>query len=304
VKVALTGGTGFVGSRVARALAARGDRVVVVTRAPERHAGGHAGGRAAESGIEYAGWDLSLDDCDAVVHLAGEPLIGKRWSPVQKGVIRASRIDSTRKLVAKLAECKACSVPRAFVCASAIGYYGDRGDELLPEDAAPGSGFVSEVCVAWEAEAARAAEHGARVVSLRFGVVLGRNGGALARMLLPFRLGLGGPIGNGRQYMSWVHVDDVAGLVLHALDHHGVRGALNATAPGVVQNAEFSRALGRALHRPAVLPAPAFGLRLLIGEAAEILTASQRCVPERTLASGFAFRYPELDGALAAILAR
>ena len=296
MRVLVTGGTGFVGARVAEALAERGDSVRVVTRS--------AAARPARDGIEYGDWNLDVGSHDGIVHLAGEPILRKRWSPVQRAVIRSSRVDSTRKLVAALAEAGACGVPRTLVCASAIGYYGDRGDELLPETAAPGDDFLAEVCVAWEAEAARARQHGARVVSLRIGVVLGRRGGALAKLLPPFRLGLGGPIGSGRQYMSWVHREDLVGLVLHALDHPELQGPVNATAPGVVTNAEFASALGRALHRPAVLPTPAFGLRLLLGEASSVLTASQRCVPARALASGYAFRHPELDGALAALFPR
>jgi uncharacterized protein (TIGR01777 family) len=296
--VLVTGGTGFVGARVAEALAERGDSVRVVTRSPA------AGPSPSQGDIEYVDWNLDLGSYDGIVHLAGEPILGARWNPVQRAVIRSSRVDSTRKLVAALAEAPACDAPRTLVCASAIGYYGDRGDELCPETAAPGDDFLAEVCVAWEAEAARARQHGARVVSLRIGVVLGPRGGALAKMLPPFRLGLGGPLGSGRQNMSWVHREDLVGLVLHALDHPELQGPVNATAPGVVTNAEFARALGRALHRPAVLPAPAFGLRLLLGEASLVLLASQRCVPERALASGYDFRHPELDGALAALFPR
>jgi len=296
VKVLVTGGTGFVGTRLVRALAERGAAVTVVTRSP--------GGQPPRAGVEYTDWNLDLAPYEAVVHLAGEPLLGKRWGPVQKGVIRASRVDGTRKLVAAMAACKACSAPRTFLCASAVGFYGDRGEERLPESAPRGQGFVSDVCVAWEDEAAKAAQHGARVVSLRIGVVLGPEGGALKQMLPPFRLGLGGPIGSGRQYMSWIHAADLTGLALHALEHPTLSGPVNATAPGAVTNREFSRALGRALRRPALLPAPPFALRLALGEAVEVLTGSQRCVPERAVQSGFAFRHPDLDGALADLLPR
>lgn len=296
MKVLVTGGTGFVGSRLVDALLARGDEVTIVTRSPE--------GKPTRPGLDYTDWKLDLDPYDGVVHLAGEPLFGKRWSPVQKAVIKASRVDSTRKIVAALAECKACPQPRAFVCASAIGIYGDRGDEPLPESASAGDDFLADVCIAWEEEAAKAREHGARVTSVRIGVVLGPEGGALKLMLPPFKLGVGGPVGSGKQYMSWIHVDDLVGLILHALDDSKVAGAVNGTAPEAVTNKEFTKTLGRTLNRPAFLPAPPLAMKLVLGEAAGILVASQRCVPERTRELGYTFSHPELAGALADLLGK
>jgi uncharacterized protein (TIGR01777 family) len=193
--------------------------------------------------------------------------------------------------------------PEALICASAVGFYGSRGDEVLTETSAPGVGFLPEVCQEWEAAARRAADFGLRVVILRFGVVLGP-GGALQKMLLPFRLGLGGPLGSGRQWMPWVHVDDVVGLIQFALSQPNLHGVLNATAPNPVQNADFSRSLGRALHRPAILPVPAVVLRLFYGEMAEMLLASQRALPERALACGYRFRYEDSDAALREVLSR
>ena len=294
MNVLLTGGTGFVGGRVLEALRARGDRVTVVTRSPQ--------GRPSLEGVEYAAWLPDLAPFDAVVHLAGENIFAGRWSPVQKGVIRASRIDSTRKIVAALSEAKACSAPKTFVCASAIGIYGDRGDEPLPETASHGSDFLAQVCVEWEREAQLAREHGARVVNLRIGIVLGPDGGMLQRLLPPFKLCAGGPIGRGRQRMSWIHVGDLARLILFALDTPELEGPVNATAPGVATNTELTRALGRALHRPAFLPLPPIALRIALGEVAEVITGSQRCLPERALAAGFSFEHPEVGAALSDLL--
>jgi hypothetical protein len=294
--VLLTGGTGFVGSKVLEHLLARGDTVTVVSRNPT--------GRSARERLDHAPWLPELAPYDAIVHLAGESIFGQRWSPVQKGVLRASRIDSTRRIVAALKETVACGVPKVFVCASAIGYFGDRGDEVLAEDAAAGDDFLAGLCVEWEREAQHARTHGARVVNVRIGVVLGEGGGALAQMLLPFKLGLGGRIGNGRQYMSWVHADDLARLILFALDNEALEGPVNANAPAATTNTEFTKALGRALHRPTVLPIPPFALRLRFGEVADVLTTGQRGVPAKAQSAGFEFRFPEIDGALQEILAR
>jgi uncharacterized protein (TIGR01777 family) len=276
------------------ALCERGDEVTVVTRRPE--------GRPPLEGVEYAKWLPELGPFDAIVHLAGENIFAGRWNPVQKGIVRASRIDSTRKIVAALRETAACGVPKTFVCASAVGIYGDRGDELLTESSSPGSDFLAEVCVEWEREAQLAREHGARVVNIRIGIVLGPEGGMLEQLLLPFKLCVGGPIGRGRQQMSWIHVGDLARLILFALDTPELEGPVNATAPEVATNAEFTRALARALHRPAFLPIPPFALRVAFGEVAEVMTGSQRCVPERALSAGFTFEHPEIGAALRDLL--
>lgn len=301
MKVLVTGGSGFIGRALCGALAARGDAIVAPLRRP-----GSAGQLPA--GVERIQWDASaapppraFDGVDAIVHLAGES-VAQRWTAAHKRRIRDSRVDGTRRLVDALAALE--PRPGVLVAASAIGVYGDRGDEIVTEESAPGRDFLAEVCVAWEGAARRAEALGLRVALLRIGVVLGPGGGALARMLPPFKLGLGGPVGSGRQWMSWVHRDDVVGLVLHTLDQPAATGALNATAPKPVRNREFTRALGTVLRRPTLLPLPAFALRFAFGEMAALLLGGQRVLPARTQASGYAFRFPALDPALRQILAR
>ncbi len=292
-RVMLTGGTGFIGTRLVNGLVAAGHTVSIVTRSPENY-------RSAGSGVEYAGWLPDVERHHAIVHLAGEPLIGRRWTAGVKRAIRESRVDSTRRLVEALRQAK--RRPAVLVCGSAIGFYGDRGDETLTESSSVGDDFLAEVCQAWEAEALAAEELGVRVVRVRTGVVLGGSGGALQQMLLPFRLGLGGKIGSGAQWFSWVHLKDMVGLLLRAVDDPNLRGAFNGTAPNPVTNKEFTATLGRVLHRPTILPLPPFVLRLRFGEAAEVLTASQRCLPEAALKAGYAFHFPTLEGALRDIL--
>jgi uncharacterized protein (TIGR01777 family) len=239
----------------------------------------------------------------SVVHLAGEGIAAGRWTPDRKACIAASRVGGTRLLCERLAALR--SPPRVLVCASAVGYYGDRGEEELDEDSGPGKGFLAEVCAEWEAAAQPAHDAGIRVVSLRLGVVLAPDGGALAKMLPPFRLGLGGLIGSGRQWMSWISRGDAIALMLFAMAEGGVSGPLNAVSPDPVRQRDFARILGRALRRPSCVPAPAAALRLLFGEMAdEALLASQRALPKRALAAGFAFRHPELQPFLAASLGR
>lgn len=291
----VTGGTGFVGRRVVDRLVARGDQVTVVSRDPAR---------ARRPGISARGWLPELDGYDAVVHLQGEPIFGRRWNEEVRAEIRRSRVDATRELVDTLGNVRADRRPKVLVCASAVGYYGDRGDEMLTETSGPGRDFMADVCVGWEHEAARAATLGVRVVSLRTGVVLGLGGGALAQMLLPFKLGVGGPIGSGKQYFSWIHLDDLAAMIVWAATNDDVRGPINAVAPGIVTNKAFSRALGRALHRPALLPVPPFALRIVFGEVAEVLTASQRCVPEQAQRLGFTYVHPLIDEALQDVVGR
>jgi uncharacterized protein (TIGR01777 family) len=237
---------------------------------------------------------------DAVIHLSGENVAG-RWSEAKKKRIRDSRVVSTQNLAWALGEAQVR--PAAFVCASAVGYYGDRGDETLTEQSGPGEGFLAEVCREWEAAAARVSEAGIRVVNLRIGIVLSPDGGALKQMLLPFRLGLGGRIGSGRQWWSWIHVADLVGAVEHALQSDALRGAVNLTAPTPVTNRDFTKALAEALHRPAVLPIPAFAARLAFGELAdEGLLASARVAPKNLIQSGFVFQFPELRPALKSLM--
>ncbi len=237
-----------------------------------------------------------LDGHDAAVHLAGEPIVG-RWTPAKKARILSSRSGGTRLLSCTLARLK--QPPNVLVSASAVGFYGDRGDETLTEEAAPGSGFLPQVVRAWEAATEPAQAAGIRVVHLRFGIVLSPTGGALPRMLLPFRLGLGGSVGSGRQFISWVALDDAVRAVTHAIEAAGLAGPVNVTSPHPVTNADFARTLGRVLRRPALCRVPACVIRLMLGEMGrELLLSSARAVPARLLASGFSFRHPDLEGAL------
>lgn len=234
----------------------------------------------------------------AVVHLAGESIASGRWTEARKRSMRDSRVLGTRTLASWLQG--RTQRPEVFVSASAVGYYGDRGDEILDEDAGPGKGFLADLTAAWEEETKAIEALGVRVVRVRIGVVLSKEGGALEKMRLPFKLGAGGPIGSGRQWFPWVHLDDVVGILRWAIRTPSARGAYNAVAPGVVRQADFARALGRALHRPAVLPTPGFALRLAFGEMAdEALLSSTRAVPRRLQEAGYTFRWPELEAALA-----
>ena len=300
MKALVTGGTGFVGPRLLRLL----DQPVVVSRNPERarRSVGHLAGRIIRwDPLEGPPPPEAFADIDVVYHLAGESVAEGRWTAAQKARIRDSRVIGTRHLVQGIAQ--AAQKPRVLVSASAVGYYGDRGDEELTEAAAPAHDFLADVCVEWEREALAARSSGVRVVTARTGIVLGAGGGALAKMLTPFKLGAGGPLGNGRQWMPWVHVADVARLYVHAADHAEIDGPMNAVAPNPVRNSEFTRAMGRQLHRPAFMPAPYIGLRVLFGEFAKVLFASQRVIPQVALDTGFVFQYPDIVRALREILA-
>ena len=242
----------------------------------------------------------SVSGFDAVVHLAGESIVG-RWTETKKQKIRDSRVLGTRHLAEALA--KTSVKPRAFVVGSAIGYYGNRGDELLKENSVPGKDFLAEVCQQWEAAADPVAQAGVRTTHVRTGVVLSKDGGALSKMLTPFRMGLGGNVGDGRQWLSWIHIEDWVGGVLAMIGKENLRGAVNAVAPSPVTNAEFTKTLASVLHRPAIFPVPAFAARLVFGEMADgLLLASQRVEPEKLLAAGYKFKYFDLRGALDAIL--
>jgi uncharacterized protein (TIGR01777 family) len=293
VHVVITGGTGSLGRPIVEALGAAGHAVVSITRDPAHASGEAVGWESLEAAVAAA---------DAVVHLAGEPIAAGRWTAKRKERIRASRVESTRKVVDALGA--ADPRRRILVSASAVGYYGAHGDEVLDESAPAGSGFLADVCRAWEAEAERAESLNVRVVRLRLGVVLARHGGALARMVPAFRAFVGGPIGSGRQWMSWIHGDDVTGLVLAALTDDRWRGAVNATSPAPVRNADFAAALGATLARPAVFPTPAFALRLALGEMADMLLTGQRVVPAAANALAFHWRYPDVVGALRASVHR
>lgn len=295
VHVVITGGKGFVGRALSRHLADRGHRVTVLTRgAPDV--------KIAPRNLEVVRWNPALPDpalftgTDAVVNLAGESIALGRWSAEAKQRILSSRVDTTRALVNALQA--ADPRPRVLVSASAVGYYGDRGNEDLNEESGPGDDFLARVCVAWEAEARAAGGFGVRVVLARFGMVLGPGGGLLSRMITPFRLGLGGPLGSGRQWMSWVHLEDAAAAIMLALKADRLHGPINVTAPHPVRNLEFARIMGRILGRPSFLPVPAAALRLVLGEMADLLLTGQRVFPARLKALGFQHRFSNLADAL------
>ncbi len=300
MKVAISGATGLIGTALRESLAGDGVQIVALSRKPSVSQG---------PALETISWDVEngrfdasrLGEVDAVVHLAGEP-IAQRWNEARKKAIRDSRVQSTKLLVEGLKSLK--RRPKVLISGSAIGFYGDRGDETLVESSPPGTGFLPETCQAWEQAAMEAMGLGIRTAVLRTGIVLSTRGGALKKMLPPFRLGVGGPVGNGKQWMSWIHIEDIVGAIRHALAKDEVMAAVNGTAPDPATNAEFTRALGRALSRPAFLPAPAFGLKIVFGEMASLLLESQKVLPKKLLDSGYRFRFPELSGALSDVLAR
>jgi uncharacterized protein len=298
MRILVTGGTGFIGTALCKRLLAQGHAVTVLSRDADR-ARRHFQDRV--SAIDSLG-ALDADNApEAIVNLAGENLAAHRWNAHWKRVFRDSRVQTTERLVDYIRQ--APRKPRVLVSGSAVGYYGARGDALLDENSPPGDEYQSELCVAWEAAAREAEALGVRVCRLRTGIVLDRDGGALKSMRLPFALGLGGSLGDGRQWMSWIHLDDLVGIILYLLQHETLTGAFNGTAPAPVTNAEFVRTLAATLHRPAVLPMPAPVLRLLVGEMAQLLLTGQRVLPVRTQAAGYVFRYPRLPEALAACLA-
>ena len=297
MNITITGASGLIGRRLLKNLAAAGHALTVVSR--------HAGTNVPP-GVGVVAWDPmkgpapeeGVRSANTVIHLAGEP-VAQRWNESSKRRIRESRVVSTRNLVQALAKLR--NTPQTLICASAVGYYGSRGDEELREDSAPGDSYLAEVCVAWEKEALAAEAFGMRVVRVRTGVVLDPSGGALRSMLTPFRMGVGGKLGDGKQWMSWIHLADLAAMYQFAVENP-VSGALNGVAPVPVSNADFTQNLARVLHRPAMFPVPVFGLKLLFGEMSEILLASQRVLPAAAEAAGFKFRFPELGGALGDLL--
>lgn len=299
MKILVSGSRGFIGSALVPSLIEQRHQVSRLIRAP------------ATASSPDVRWDpatgvltpVSLEGCEAVIHLAGENIAAKRWTLRHKAAILISRAHATTQLCETIAHWP--QPPRVLVCASATGYYGSRGEELLTEHSPRGDGFLADVCAAWEAAADAVRQRGIRVVQLRFGMVLHPSGGALAKMLPPFRLGLGGPIGNGRQYWSWIAREDVIGAIHHVLAHETLRGPVNAVSPQPVTCREFARALGRAVGHPARLPMPTFAARLVFGEMADaLLLASARVQPTALLASGYAFRFPELALALRTLLSR
>jgi uncharacterized protein (TIGR01777 family) len=301
MNILITGATGFVGRRLCEMLHQAGHTVRALSRDSV----------AAKQGIpllkEVFPWNplqelpllQAFEGCDAVINLAGESIAG-RWTAPKKQLIRDSRVLGTKNLVNALAQLS--SRPKVLISASAIGYYGDRGEETLTEDAAPGSDFLAQVCRDWENEALKAESLGMRVVRLRIGLVLGRGGGTLQALLPLFRVGLGGPLGSGRQWWSWIHRDDLCRLIVQILANENVSGPINATAPQPVRQKEFAQVLGRVLRRPAFLPTPAFALKIALGEFADGILASQRALPRRAQEMGYRFQFEELEGALREIL--
>lgn len=290
MRTAVVGATGLIGRRLIRQLVARGDEVVALVRSGKDVEGAHVIAWDPMAGLVPPG---AFDGCDVVVNIAGSP-IGRRWNAEVKREIASSRIDLTDAVVRAMAD----RGPRVLLNASAVGYYGNR-DEEVDESAAPGTGFLADICRRWEAAAMAATARGVRVVLLRTGIALAVEGGALPQMLGPTRLGLGGPIAGGRQWFPWIHVDDVVGLILHALDEATLSGPVNLVAPGILKQGEFAKELGHAVHRPAVAPTPGFAIKLRLGEGAQIVLQGQHAVPRVALASGYAFRFAEASVALA-----
>lgn len=297
MKCVVSGGTGFIGRRIVERLLRDGHYVGVWSRRP---------GNEKRTAVASFSWDPlqgeppaeSLNTMDAVIHLAGEP-VAQRWNAEVKRRIVDSRVLGTRRLVDAMARVQ--HKPKVLVCASAIGYYGDRGDEVLTESSNPGSGFLADTCRGWEAEAGRAAEIGMRVIRLRIGFVLGKDGGALAQMVPAFRAFVGGRLGSGKQWMPWIHVNDVASMFVHAVEND-ISGVWNATAPNPATNADFTRDMGHVLGRPALIPVPLFALTLAFGELGRHMLDSSRVLPEAALKANFPFGYPDLAPALRNLL--
>lgn len=302
MRVLISGGTGLIGRALTRALVDRGDEVVILSRSPQRHAAHLPQGvqLLAWDGRTPTGWGEIVNTVDAVVNLAGANIAEGRWTAARKRVIRESRLHAGHALVEAIRD--ATSKPHVLIQASAVGYYGPRGDEIVTEDTPPGSDFLAQLAVEWEASTREVEAWGIRRPIIRTGVVLSMEGGALPRMLPPFKLGLGGPLGSGRQWFPWIHMADEVGAILFLLDRKEAHGPYNLSAPNPVRNEEFTRALGEILHRPTLFRVPAFALRLLFGEMATVLLEGQRAIPRRLLDEGYTFRYEDVRSALRALL--
>jgi uncharacterized protein (TIGR01777 family) len=301
-RIIITGATGLIGKKLANALIQRGDEVIIFSRNAEKARSIFP--RAKEC-VEWnyktpSIWEKYFENCEAVIHLAGINLFSKRWNGSFKKEVIESREISTRNLAEAIKTCT--NKPEVFISASAIGYYGDCGDSILMEDSPAGKDFLADVCKVWESESAKVEELGIRNVRIRTGIVLTPEDGALKQMLLPYKLFIGGPLGNGKQWMSWLHIDDIVQIYLHSLDNSKFTGAVNAVTPNPVRMKEFAKTLGRILNRPSFFPVPQFVLRIVVGEAAKVVTASQRINVKKLLDSGYKFKFEELDSALRDLL--
>lgn len=296
MKIVVTGGTGFIGSKLVDRLWNQFHSLVLLSRRPPAEVGVTKKQWFAWNPPAGGEWESAVDGADGIINLAGEPIAGKRWSEEQKERLRASRIDATRALVSAIA--KAQVKPKFLLNASAVGYYGAHGDETLTEASPPGSDFLSRLCVDWEAEARKAENHGLRVAAVRTGIVLGKGQGALAKMVPPFKMFAGGPLGSGKQYMPWIHIEDEIGLLLFLSENEKARGAFNATAPNPVTMEEFAKALGAVLNRPSWVSVPPSALALIAGEMADMLLTGQRALPQAATQLGYVFKYPTIGAAL------
>lgn len=301
MRVFLTGGTGLVGTRIVKKLVERGDQPVVLTRnANKAQKTFGSGVEIVEGNPKEAGeWVHIASGCEGAINLAGANLFDKRWNDSFKQEMRESRLLTTEHLVqAMAAQPSATGKAKALVSTSAIGYYGPQEEEELTEDNPPGSDYMAKLCLDWEKQAMEASEKGVRVTLPRVGIVLDKEGGALATLWTPFKLGIGGKVGSGKQWMSWIHHEDLTNLYLFLLDNENAQGPYNATAPNPVRNKEFTKALGRAMKRPTILPVPAFMLRLALGEVADVVAKGQRVLPKKALDQGFSFQFPQIEEAL------
>lgn len=297
MRIVITGGTGLIGSAVAHEMGGAGHEVVILSRDLSKVKKLPPSTRAVQwDGRTGAGWSSLLDGDTAIVHLAGESIAAGRWTESRKRRIRESRVESGRAVLEAIRQAK--EKPKTLLQGSAVGFYGPHGDEVITEGHPPGSDFLADVCVDWEASTADAEALGVRRALLRTGIVLSGDGGALPKMSLPFKLGAGGPLGGGRQWLPWIHLADEVGAIRFLLERDDARGPFNLSAPQPLTNRDFSRALGKALHRPSLAPAPGFALRLVLGEMADMLLNGQRAVPQRLLEMGYVFRFPEALQAL------
>jgi uncharacterized protein len=301
-KIIITGATGSIGQNLVRELSARGDEVIVFTRNPEKAAKkiANAGKYVKWEYERLDGWKYELNDVDAIVHLAGANLGAKRWNEEYKKIAYDSRIISTRNLVEAIKRTE--QKPKVFICSSAVGIYGNRFDEVLNENSTSGNDFMANICKDWEKEAEMVEQYGVRRVFIRTGLVMQKDEGVLKKMILPFRLFIGGPLGSGRQWFPWIHIDDIVGMYLHAIDNDNVSGAINGTSPGIVTMKEFAKTLGKNLNRPSLFPVPKFALKIAAGELGEFAIMSQRTSADKIINAGYKFKFENLEEALKDLL--